>query len=254
LNEITKKELVRLILLSLIVFFTLTATERIFFSAAESPITVGGKEPNIPVDKPTDENKNEAPNTEEPNEEQHDEKQDKPTETDSEKRSEALIKALNAIIGSAKDEIGYKPSGKRKYSGYFDSHPDEWSAEFLSWCIASAEDNIGIQLAGTYFPWTDSVAVCFMWFAVRGCIFSPNEYLPIGGDYVFFDENLDGTVDSVGITIYRKEITVFGTDENIKTERYVDVIRGNMPKSGNVTESEISITSKKIIYFGRIKD
>jgi hypothetical protein len=103
---------------------------------------------------------------------------------------------MEKIVGIAKKEIGYTEvplySNKTKYGKWFGLDGVAWCGIFVSWCYEKAGyplGNIGFlkgfagcQTAMAFFTKTNRLTK-----------------VPVPGDIVFFDWNLDGRYDHVGI-------------------------------------------------------
>jgi|GEM_PF-2604025 len=170
-------------------------------------------------------------------------------------RSGASASVLSMLLSVAKQEVGYFNDGANtKYTGLFDYNgPEEWSAEFLTWCVASIGETLSVQLGGDMFPWSDSVADCFLWFISHGQFDDSGEFTPWGGDYVFLDLDTDGQIDRVGIVTETKFISTLDLYGNEKRKTVIGVICGNMPKSKKIELFEIDVTDRSISGFGIIE-
>ncbi len=178
-----------------------------------------------------------------------------PDENISDVRSEFVVSALTHIISVASQEVGYVHIGPNtKYTGNFDtSGPDEWSAEFLSWCVVNVENELSVQLAGNIVPWSDSVTDCFLWFVSHGAFEDDGNYIPLGGDYVFLDLDNDGLVDRVGLVVQTHIATALDLYGAEYDEICIRVICGNMPEQNRVEMIDILADSSVVSGFGCVQ-
>lgn len=99
----------------------------------------------------------------------------------------------NKIIEIAEKEIGYKEysNNHTKYGEWFGVQ-DEWCAIFISWLA----NKVGIL--NTLIPKQAYVPTMVQWFKSKE-LFRIRGLFPQKGDIIFFDYNLNGTPDHVGI-------------------------------------------------------
>lgn len=99
----------------------------------------------------------------------------------------------NKIVEIAQKEIGYKEysNNHTKYGEWFGVQ-DEWCAIFISWLA----NQVGIL--DKLIPKQAYVPSMVTWFKNKG-LFKARGYYPCVGDIIFFDYNLNGTADHVGI-------------------------------------------------------
>lgn len=99
----------------------------------------------------------------------------------------------NKIIKIAKNEVGYREysNNHTKYGEWFGVQ-DEWCAIFVSWLA----NQVGIL--DKLIPKQAYVPSMVSWYKNKS-LFKARGYYPTTGDIIFFDYNLNGTSDHVGI-------------------------------------------------------
>lgn len=117
---------------------------------------------------------------------------------------------MSKIVEVAEKEIGYTEipanSNKTKYGKWFGFDGVAWCAIFVSWVY----DKAGKPLPN--IGWTKGMAGC----PVAVAFFKKKNMIttnPVAGDIVFFDWNLDGRFDHVGIFVRQIDNKTFETIE-----------------------------------------
>lgn len=135
----------------------------------------------------------------------------------------------DAIVAVAASQIG-NVNGEPYWSWYgFDSRV-AWCACFVSWCA----NECGYIEVGIFPMFASCQGQGVPWFQERG-LWQDSSYVPAPGDIIFFDWELDGTSDHVGIVEY-----VSGG--------YVHTIEGNT--SNSVARRSHRIDKDSIIGYG----
>ncbi len=139
------------------------------------------------------------------------------------------------IIGVATTQIGYV-EGENNYSKYGEwcGVPNiAWSAVFVTWCAEQA----GVKTS--VIPQFTSCETGRKWYMDRGLYEPCGDYVPKAGDIVFYDWNVDGGADHIGI--------VEGTDG-----KYLIAIEGNYVDSV-VRRTDIGYSVKNILGYATPK-
>jgi len=118
------------------------------------------------------------------------------------------------VLAIALKEVGTTEnppdSNRTKYSDWFGLSGVPWCAIFVSWCYYMA--GLGDLLRGLgYQKGFAGTQSALYEFKKRGCIIPASEAIP--GDIVFFDWQLDGRPDHVGIFKCKISDTVFESIE-----------------------------------------
>ena len=109
------------------------------------------------------------------------------------------------LIEIAKKEVG-NIGGEKYWSWYGFDHHVEWCAAFVSWCFAQDGRN------GPYFLACNSEGKA--WFESHG-LWKPRGFDDIApGDCIFFDWDVDGSADHVGLVIGTNGTNVFTIEGN----------------------------------------
>jgi len=113
------------------------------------------------------------------------------------------------IVQVAASQIG-NIGGQKYWSWYGFSSRVEWCAAFVSWCA----NECGYITSGT-IPKFSSCAVGIQWFRSRGLWQSGGGgYVPKAGDIIFFDWEVNGQADHVGIVEWCDGNTVYTIEGN----------------------------------------
>lgn len=208
----------------------------------------------VPDDDPTEE----IPEPNIPEENTENNTEDLPDEVPEEEpqraRSEDSVEIITEFLSVAIEQEGYYHNGANtKFTGNFDYNgPDEWSAEFLSWCIGKTGEKFSVQLGGDMFPWSDSVTDFFLWFISHGLFDDSGEFIPWGGDYVFLDFDLDGLIDRVGLVTEVRTVSTFDLFGKPTEETTLRILCGNMPKSKKIERFDLTVNDPSVMGFGVI--
>jgi len=268
-SQYRSSDLFRAAIIASALFFILVSLDNIDFSVSDTPLTEE-KPPKDPVIDEFPEQElpetvpdvsvpEEIPESDIPEEIPENITEEKPEEVPEEEpqriRLEDSVKIITEFLSVAIEQEGYYHDGANtKFTGNFDYNgPDEWSAEFLTWCVASIGETLSVQLGGDMFPWSDSVTDCFLWFISHEQFDDSGEFTPWGGDYVFLDLDTDGLIDRVGVVTETKVISTLDLYGNEKRKTIISVICGNMPKSKKIELFEIDVTDQTISGFGIIE-
>jgi len=151
-----------------------------------------------------------------------------------------VITLLDIAIG----ELGVVEdvSGRTKYGEWYGKPEAEWCAEFLCWCVAKAEESLGISLLNAKYPLYGAANTGRDWFLKQGRYIArtgfvtgwgsqwyigessqmeKNSYVPQPGDWVFFSYTPSGD------TTHAAVVEVCLQDSSGQTS--VQVIEGNNP-------------------------
>jgi|GEM_PF-492957 len=133
-------------------------------------------------------------------------------------RAEITGKWSDDIVSIAKTQLGYREStanyyvledgetkkGYTRYGSWYGASYDEWSAMFCSFCLHYAEiPETAVPYEKSAADWVDTLS-SKDWELYR----TADEYEPVKGDLIFFDDNADGQADRVGIVTETAEKTV----------------------------------------------
>lgn len=246
-----------------LLFFSLMAYEKLTAESAEIPQPENDNQTDVSLEEPNEKPPEEPIDTEPPVEAPDDVKPDDEQEAplpdeepvDKRTRSGSSATILSMLLSLAVKEEGYYHKGANtKYTGLFDYYgPEEWSAEFIAWCVASTEEILSVQLSGDMFPWSDSVTDCFLWFISHAQFDDSGKFTPWGGDYVFLDLDLDGQIDRMGIVVETKTVSTLDLYGNSREKNIISVLCGNMPQSNKIELFEIDVSDKSISGFGIIE-
>lgn len=174
------------------------------------------------------------------------------------------------IVAIARTQLGYKESTKNyivmedgetikgytRYGAWYGDAYGDWGAMFVSFCLDFAKiPNTSVPRDASCSNWVDTLSKN-EWNLYR----TADEYTPVKGDIVFFDDDGDGTADRVGIiaeysTEASKMETIEGDFENkVQYAKYTigeEKICGYcvLPEKENLKISEISeVTKSAVIY------
>ena len=176
-------------------------------------------------------------------------------------RSEKLEDIIRQTVETAVGELGevkINSKGYTKYAGNFDAGQKKWAAEFLAWCIGATANALGDKYAQNFYPWSDTVSDCEIWFIGHDRFEDPDsDYIPRVGDYVFFDFDKVGGADHVAMVTSVLVIK----EGRLKNEKgasvIIEVIEGNAPDQGfpnAVTMRYFEKENEDIYGYGRICD
>ncbi|EME8112444.1 lysozyme family protein [Enterococcus faecium] len=133
----------------------------------------------------------------------------------------------SSMVEVASKEIG-NINGQPYWSWYGFSYRVEWCACFVSWV---ADQNGYLDTAVPKFAY---VPTGIQWFRNKGQ-FRSNEYTPVAGDIIFFDWDLDGIGDHVGIV-------------EMISNGMIHTIEGNTANS--VARRQYALHSSSVMGFG----
>ena len=154
---------------------------------------------------------------------------------------EKVIEIALAEPKEAEDE-----RGATKYGTYFGTPTWEWCTEFAVWCIAQAQESMGVEYLKVHYPFEDWSGGCVQWYREKGLFFKRGSYVPRRGDMIFFDYDYDGSTDHTGL--------VMGVEyDEAEDKLYVITIEGNLPEDypvGSIKERRLAIDWKKIYGYG----
>lgn len=116
----------------------------------------------------------------------------------------------NKIVDIAKAEEGV--SGRpNKYTYWYgkigNTYSYHWCAAFVSWCANQAGYNSAVGKFAYCPSWADS-------FSSKGQWARPGDITPVAGDIIFFDWEVDGITDHVGIVIGSDGSKVYTVEGN----------------------------------------
>lgn len=137
------------------------------------------------------------------------------------------------VLAVAISQLGYREGANNntKYGAWYGLNNQPWCDMFVSWCF----DQAGGADIGGHFAYCPSHV---NWFKNRGQWFTT----PQRGDVIFYDWNLDGVADHVGLV------------ENVLDGLYPGAIEGNS-SDGNTSEgvavARHSRATKWILGYGR---
>ena len=126
------------------------------------------------------------------------------------------------LVNAAVSELGYTATkgGYSKYGEWGGKAYGEWCSEFVSWCVARADEVYGTSMLGTDYPLQTSCADGAAWFKERGRYVTVNgglrgeegqfyladgvsvadrPYIPQRGDLIYIEWYKYNRLDHVGI-------------------------------------------------------
>ena len=126
------------------------------------------------------------------------------------------------LVNAAVSELGYTATkgGYSKYGEWGGKAYGEWCSEFVSWCVARADEVYGTSMLGTDYPLQTSCADGAAWFKERGRYITVNgglrgeegqfyladgvsvadrPYIPQRGDLIYIEWYKYNRLDHVGI-------------------------------------------------------
>lgn len=174
---------------------------------------------------------------------------------------------VERLLEIARGELGYKEesNGTTKYGIWSGDPMAEWCAEFLCWSVHQVDKLYQTDLLNKVFPNYTGTNVGRNWYlkqgryiARRGIVpgwgtqwflednqlITPNSYIPMPGDWVFFSNNAAGDTNHVAMVEY------CAYDEEGKVQ--VHVIEGNNPSA--VARKTYPLDHWAILGYGTVYD
>ena len=148
------------------------------------------------------------------------------------------------VLAIAKSQIGYREStrnytvsetgdlqGYTRYGDWYGFPYGEWCAMFVSFCLHYAEVE-GMPIDASCPNWAEELREMELFLI-------PSEYIPAGGDLIFFDWEQDGSIDHVGLVEALEEFSVL-------------TIEGN--RGGSVIRNKYELHDDAIAGYGMLID
>ena len=174
---------------------------------------------------------------------------------------------VSHLIEIARNELGYTEGahGYTKYGEWSGDPYAQWCAEFLCWCVHTADEQYGTQMLDHLYPLYSASNVGRKWFIQHGryivrwgnldgwgyqwlkgedSFLTTGSYIPQPGDWVFFTWTSDLNTDHVAMVEYCTR-----SDNGSVT---IHVIEGNTPSS--VKRAQYDLSYGRILGFGTVHD